>query len=135
LPLGAGNTETGLVELIGATGTQFVAAIANVEPQLDELLCNTECELAKLRSQATAGRPPASAALHLQQGLCAAFAECGPVCPHARAPGRRGEKPAKARCCESCLDRWTATALDVLGVAHSDPKKNPRRLLGRKRQS
>jgi hypothetical protein len=135
LPLGAGNTETGLVYLIGATGTRFVAAIDNVEPQLDELLGNTELELAKLRRQATAGRPPASAALHLQQGLRAAFAECGPVCPHAHASGRRGEKPAKARRCEPYLDCWTAKALDELGVAHSNPKKNPRRFRGRKRQT
>jgi len=135
LPLKAGNTETLLRDLIGATGIQFVAAIANIEPQLDELLGNTERELAKLRSQATAGRPPASAVLHLLQGLLATFAECGPVCPHAHAPGRKGEKPAKARCCKRYLNRDTDMALDELGVAHSDPRKNPRRFRGRKRQT
>jgi hypothetical protein len=100
------------------------------EAGLGESIAAAEAELASLHSQATAGRPPASAALHLRQGLRATFWECGPQCPHARAPGRRGRKPARARCCESCLNRWTTMALDVLGVAYPDPKKNPRRFRG-----
>jgi hypothetical protein len=108
------------------------------EAGLAVLIDTMKAELASWRKSARAGRPPSSAAVHLRQGLRATFEACGPECPRSHDAWRadrpkqtglrrRGRKPVRVRCCESCLNRWTALALDVLGVAHSDLKKNPRR--------
>jgi hypothetical protein len=95
-----------------------------------ELIAAIEAELARWQAEAGPGRLPARAALHLRQGLRATFAEVGRACPAAHDAWRREMPRGKARCCERCLNRWTAMALDGLGVAFSDPKKNLRRFRG-----
>ena len=114
LPLGAGNTETLLRDLIGATGTQFVAAIDNVEPQLAELAGRVERELAKLRRPSTPNRLANPASDQLREGLLELFA---PFTPD-----------------DAELDRRVAEVLQLLCIRFPNEKKNRGRFRGRFRR-
>jgi hypothetical protein len=114
LPLGAGNTETRLVELIGATGPRFVAAIDNVEPQLAELAGGVERELAKLRRRPTPNRLANPASDQLREGLLEIFTPFAPD--------------------DAELDRRVAEVLRLLRIRFPDEKKNRGRFRGRFRQ-
>jgi hypothetical protein len=116
LPLGAGNTESRLGELIGASATRFAAAIDNVKTQLDELVGNTGRELANLRSRLAPNRLANAASVQLRKGLLEVFA------PYA--PDDEAER-----------DRRVAEALRLLGVRYPNEKKDRKRFQGRGRES
>jgi hypothetical protein len=112
LPLGAGNTESRLHELIGATGTRFAAAIDNVETPLDELAGNAKIVLAALRRRAAPNRLANAASVQLRKGLLEVFAP--------DAPDDDAER-----------DRRVAEALRLLGVRYPNEKKDRKRFQGR----
>jgi hypothetical protein len=116
LPLGAGNTESRLHELIGAPGTRFVAAIGDLEPQLDELAGNTEGKLANLRSRPAPNRLANAASVQLRKGLLEVFAPDTPDPPD-----------------EAERDRRVAEVLRLLGVRYPNEKKDRKRFQGRAR--
>ena len=114
MPLGAGNTESRLRELIGAPGTRFVAAIGDLEPQLDELVGNTGRELANLRSRPAPNRLANAASVQLRKELLEVFAP--------DAPDDEAER-----------DRRVAEVLRLLGVRYPNEKKDRKRFQGRAR--
>jgi hypothetical protein len=121
LPLGAGNTETRLVELIGATGTRFVAAIPTVEPQLEELLGRVERELAALSRRPLPNRLANPASDQLREGLLELFA---PFTPDDAELDRRVAE----------VLRRVAEVLQLLRIRFPNEKKNRGRFRGRFRR-
>jgi hypothetical protein len=115
LPLRAGNTETRLGELIGASATRFAAAIDNAETQLEELAGNAKIVLAALRRRAAPDRLANPASAQLRGGLLKVFA---PYIPDARK-----------------RDRRVTEVLRLLGVRYPNEKKNRGRFRGRERQT
>jgi len=123
LPLGAGNTETCLVELIGATQPQLAAASDNIKNQLEEMAGNVEHALAELRRRPTPARLANPAPVMLRMGLLEIFP------PYAADAAERDRRVALTE-----RDRWVAEVLRLLGIRFPSAKKDRGRFRGRSRK-